>query len=320
MRHLSFEQVVAALNRGRTVEQLLGRHVLPDQKVLLRWISAYPSEGTIKASLHEVLAVESTPVHESGAFDLTEEHGEGRIIGTWQSADKAIADLTTMGAVRNKWVNFGVLTDELNDAEKLDKSGNLELSASALDFLESVEARADPAPWSSWVEGRDGLGGDSFIMVGPHNQDLEDIYLHRDTTTRSNNELDLIALARNYLMPLIEEIRALRLAVPDDLGAKVDLDGVTIWIEAEEVQDVDDFCNVIVTLGDGRLYGLNVWTFDFFDTARSHDGAEITELAGVYMQPPDLFVSDLSRETIEKAIHHILSRQIPDHWVLAETR
>lgn len=83
-----------------------------------------------------------------------------------------------------------------------------------------------------------------------------------------------------------------------------------IWIEAEHLaEEVDDFCNVAVYLSTGERYALNVWTFDFFDVARAdgemHASAPVKHL---YMHPPDLFVEDLSRPTIEKVLVDILER------------
>ncbi len=61
----------------------------------------------------------------------------------------------------------------------------------------------------------------------------------------------------------------------------------TLWIETEHVQEpIDDFCKILVSLESGGQWALNVWTFDFFETART--GPELLatpELAGVYMFP-----------------------------------
>lgn len=83
---------------------------------------------------------------------------------------------------------------------------------------------------------------------------------------------------------------------------------VRIWIEAEHIaEDVTDFCNVVIYVSTGDRYALNVWTFDFFATARAegelHGSPGVKQL---YLHPPDLFVEDLSRPTIEKVIVDIL--------------
>lgn len=83
-----------------------------------------------------------------------------------------------------------------------------------------------------------------------------------------------------------------------------------IWIEAEELaEDVDDFCNVAVYLSSGERYGLNVWTFDFFETARADGEMHASHSTKhLYLHPPDLFVKDLSRQTIERVVVDILER------------
>lgn len=83
-----------------------------------------------------------------------------------------------------------------------------------------------------------------------------------------------------------------------------------IWIEAEHLaEDVNDFCNIAIYLSTGDRYALNVWTFDFFDVARAdgemHASPEVKHL---YMHPPDLFVQDLTRPTVQQAVVDILER------------
>ena len=83
-----------------------------------------------------------------------------------------------------------------------------------------------------------------------------------------------------------------------------------IWIEAEHLaEDVNDFCNIAVYLSTGERYALNVWTFDFFAVAQAdgemHASPAVKHL---YMHPPDLFVQDLTRPTIEKVVVDVLER------------
>ena len=83
-----------------------------------------------------------------------------------------------------------------------------------------------------------------------------------------------------------------------------------LWIETEHVDGpIDDFCNVLVTLQTGEAYALNVWTFAFVEVARRH-GEETAsrDVADRYLLPPDLFVADLSRATIESVIQDLLQR------------
>ncbi len=69
---------------------------------------------------------------------------------------------------------------------------------------------ADPLPWTSSVEGRDHESGDTFIIVGAPEDRREDLYLSRDSGPADAATHDLIAVARNALPLLIEEVRRLR--------------------------------------------------------------------------------------------------------------
>ncbi|WP_280449723.1 hypothetical protein [Nocardia brasiliensis] len=79
-----------------------------------------------------------------------------------------------------------------------------------LTWLEEISAQCDPPPWTAMVEGRDMLGGDSFIQVGADTARGEDIYLTRDSGPANAAYLDLVAAARTYLPALVSEVRTLR--------------------------------------------------------------------------------------------------------------
>jgi len=83
-----------------------------------------------------------------------------------------------------------------------------------------------------------------------------------------------------------------------------------VWIEAEHLaEDVDDFCNIAIYLSTGDRFALNVWTFDFFAVARADGEMHASDEAKhLYMHPPDLFVQDLTRPTIETAVVDMLER------------
>ncbi|RFS18623.1 hypothetical protein D0T08_01760 [Emticicia sp. C21] len=68
----------------------------------------------------------------------------------------------------------------------------------------------------------------------------------------------------------------------------------------------NEFCNIHVDLEDGRHYGLNVWTYKFLKTSINDDKKSGKNLHGLYQIPPDLFVKELTRECIEKAIEDLL--------------
>ena len=94
-----------------------------------------------------------------------------------------------------------------------------------------------------------------------------------------------------------------------------------LWSEAEALSEpVDDVCNISVTLEDGRRYALNVWTFSFFEKARrdGEDGAS-EGIAAAYMLPPDLFVADLSRATLEGVVGDLLDHgTLPEHCLVTD--
>jgi hypothetical protein len=75
------------------------------------------------------------------------------------------------------------------------------LSDQELAEIERQCELSTPGPWKSYVEGRDHVSGDSFIMTG-----REDIYL----TGATVNDQDFIASARQDVPRLIREIRRLR--------------------------------------------------------------------------------------------------------------
>lgn len=56
---------------------------------------------------------------------------------------------------------------------------------------------------------------------------------------------------------------------------------------------------------------MNVWTYKYFNTAIRNEKEDIgnfTSLDGIYLQPPDLFVEEMTRECIERTVAHLLTR------------
>lgn len=85
----------------------------------------------------------------------------------------------------------------------------------------------------------------------------------------------------------------------------------TLWLEFEEVDpnnwDIEnEFCNIHVTMEDGRQYGINIWTYRFLETAIDEDRKSGKNLDGLYQTPPDLFVKELTRTCIEQTIQDLL--------------
>ncbi|MFA7447322.1 MAG: hypothetical protein WCY77_02700 [Weeksellaceae bacterium] len=81
-----------------------------------------------------------------------------------------------------------------------------------------------------------------------------------------------------------------------------------LWLEFEETSpwnDLEnDFANIIVDTLDGKLYGINVWTFKYLTVAQSEEQKEGNSN---YIIPPDLFVKILTRDCIEETIKDLLS-------------
>tara|TARA_R110002012_G_scaffold85496_1_gene213201 strand:- start:57673 stop:58290 length:618 start_codon:yes stop_codon:yes gene_type:complete len=76
-----------------------------------------------------------------------------------------------------------------------------------------------------------------------------------------------------------------------------------LWLEFEETEGwedlTNDFANIQVTLEDGRKYGINVWTFNYLNEAKSKEG-------NLYVIPPDLFVAELTHDCVEQTISKLL--------------
>lgn len=79
--------------------------------------------------------------------------------------------------------------------------------------LSAIEARcndATPGPWTSMIEGRDHISGDSFIMVGSGSARKEDMYITVGGNPASVADQDFIAAARQDVPRLLAELRRLR--------------------------------------------------------------------------------------------------------------
>jgi hypothetical protein len=100
-----------------------------------------------------------------------------------------------------------------------------------------------------------------------------------------------------------------------------------LWLETEigepneqhANRSHENFCNVSVTLKDGRRYALNVWTFDFLPLARfpwPYEANDDTQPAD-YVLPPDLFVECLDRVVIHRVITELLATdQMKTEWLV----
>jgi hypothetical protein len=116
----------------------------------------------------------------------------------------------------------------------------------------------------------------------------------------------------------------------------------TLWLEFEhsirrpEDDPEDDFFNMKISLGSGRCYALNVWTFKFLErTIRAirSEGLVPQELWQVgiviespierdYLLVPDLLVTRLDRTLVEHIVKNMLRKyggQLPDQWECPST-
>lgn len=75
-----------------------------------------------------------------------------------------------------------------------------------LDEIRQRCRKAWPAPWKSYVEGRDHWGGDSFILTGEGENRGEDLHISGAT----NDDQDFIAHARQDIPRLLDEIVRLK--------------------------------------------------------------------------------------------------------------
>jgi hypothetical protein len=92
---------------------------------------------------------------------------------------------------------------------------------------------------------------------------------------------------------------------------KTEKPNFTLWLEFEEVDpnnwDIEnEFCNIHVDLEDGRHYGLTIWTYKYLDTSINNDMKTGNNLNGLYQNPPDLFVKELTRKCIQETIEDLL--------------
>ena len=90
--------------------------------------------------------------------------------------------------------------------------------------------------------------------------------------------------------------------------------GFDLWLEFEHCipqggeDPEDDFCNMQVTLVDGRKYALNVWTFKYLGRAVQECRSTGEHLGGSYLPAPDLFVERLKRKLLEDVVADLIAK------------
>ncbi len=127
----------------------------------------------------------------------THEHGRLPLLIQHDSSPMVTAD-----SVRLAWLHMDHLLSH----------GATDLGLERVQALLEMSAKGDPPPWRAWVEGRDGMSGDSFIMTGPDGARGSpgsrgpDIYVSCDGIPADAATLDLIAEARTCLPLLAQEV------------------------------------------------------------------------------------------------------------------
>ncbi len=118
MRHLSPAAAVAALRRGRPVEQFLGPvndSVVP----AIRWVTVSPAEDGIEVGVHEVEDIgdaDFVDVSEFPPIDEDEYIGEGRVLASVADPEAALGIAgERLGTNSSRWVNHSLVGDEYLD-------------------------------------------------------------------------------------------------------------------------------------------------------------------------------------------------------------
>jgi len=113
-RHLTENEAVSALRRGRAVEQLLdeARH---EGRPTARWLSIIRREDAFVVLVHHVYDDGSPDFRDLSEFepvDIEEDVGEGREVAREPEPERALLAASSHGAAPERWVNEGVVADE----------------------------------------------------------------------------------------------------------------------------------------------------------------------------------------------------------------
>jgi hypothetical protein len=77
----------------------------------------------------------------------------------------------------------------------------------------------------------------------------------------------------------------------------------------------NDFFNMIITLGSGERYGLNVWTYNYLQSARRQAEQSGENLKGAYLLTPDLLVRRCDRGELEAIVREMIrTGQLYEQW------
>lgn len=117
-RHLTEPEALAALRRGRPVEQFLGRTETGETQVV-RWLTAMPADSGYILALHQVEDIgtdDFADVTQFPPLDDDEYIGEGRRLISGDSPEEILQAAVEFGAQGDRWVSEGVVQDEYVDA------------------------------------------------------------------------------------------------------------------------------------------------------------------------------------------------------------
>jgi len=74
-----------------------------------------------------------------------------------------------------------------------------------------------------------------------------------------------------------------------------------LWLEFEHiVGGLDDYCNVLVTLADGRRFAFNVWTYAFFGDAVRDGNEQVARRASSRLLAPTRPVRPGAHQTADR--------------------
>jgi len=113
MRHLTEHQMLAALGRGASIEQMLTSDL--DESGTISWLHTVVSGSGFALRLHHVLDDGNDDffdVSEFRSVDEDEYLGEGRLVGEYPNATTMLEAATRIGARMDRWVNESVIEAE----------------------------------------------------------------------------------------------------------------------------------------------------------------------------------------------------------------
>ena len=92
-----------------------------------------------------------------------------------------------------------------------------------------------------------------------------------------------------------------------------------LWERDQKWNPYNDFFNMQIDLEDGNKYALNVWTFEYFDSAVKEIEIVGDNLNGKYLEPPDLFIKKLDRKLCENVVSDLIKNNaLKKEWLIIE--